>query len=151
MKSIIVLSIVLALGQTQAYADGETLYCQGMVCSNTPPDPSKFVTFAITDENGQITNTFVGHVDHTPTHTPISDQMCANCNIQQMPVVNSPDVINVLPPTNLTDSSTALVDTNTAILETATSLLDEELDLTWDWEKILAWIVAWFEKIWVKL
>lgn len=45
-----------------------------------------------------------------------------------------------------TETATAVIDTSTAI-----SFLNQELDLTWDWEKIIAWILAWFEKIWIKL
>jgi hypothetical protein len=44
------------------------------------------------------------------------------------------------------DTATVLTDT-----KTVTSILDEELDLTWDWEKIIAWIVAWFESVWIRL
>jgi hypothetical protein len=29
-------------------------------------------------------------------------------------------------------------------------ILDEELDLNWGWEKILAWIIAWFDSFWGK-
>ena len=52
-----------------------------------------------------------------------------------------------------TETTTAVIDTATALVDTATttSFLDEELDLTWDWDKIIAWIVAWFEKIWIRL
>jgi hypothetical protein len=52
-----------------------------------------------------------------------------------------------------TETTTAVIDTATALVDTATttSFFDEELDLTWDWDKILAWIVAWFEKIWIRL
>lgn len=49
----------------------------------------------------------------------------------------------------ITDTSTASTapSTSTPVI-TPTSILDEELDLTWDWEKVLAWIVAWFDKWW---
>ena len=51
------------------------------------------------------------------------------------------------------DTATVTTETATAVIDTATvtSILDEELDLTWDWDKIIAWIVAWFEKIWIRL
>jgi hypothetical protein len=51
------------------------------------------------------------------------------------------------------DSTTITTETATTVIDTATatSFLDEELDLTWDWDKIIAWIVAWFEKIWIRL
>lgn len=54
-----------------------------------------------------------------------------------------------------TETATAVIktDTATAVIDTptATSFLDEELDLTWDWDKILDWIIAWFERIWIRL
>jgi hypothetical protein len=52
-----------------------------------------------------------------------------------------------------TETATAVIDTATAVIDTvtATSFLDEELDLNWDWDKILAWIIAYFDKIWAKL
>jgi hypothetical protein len=55
--------------------------------------------------------------------------------------------------TAVIDTSTATMETATAVIDTvtATSFLDEELDLTWDWEKILAWLEAWFERIWFRL
>lgn len=55
--------------------------------------------------------------------------------------------------TATTETATALIDTATAVIDTATatSFLDEELDLNWDWDKILAWLEAWFERIWIRL
>jgi len=49
----------------------------------------------------------------------------------------------------ITDTSTASTapSTTTPVI-TPTSILDEELDLTWEWDKVIAWIVAWFEKWW---
>jgi hypothetical protein len=49
----------------------------------------------------------------------------------------------------ITDTSTASTapSTTTPVI-TPTSILDEELDLTWDWDKVFAWIVAWFDKWW---
>lgn len=51
------------------------------------------------------------------------------------------------------ETSTATVNITTAVVETATAitLLDQELDLTWDWEKIMDWLFAWFDKWWFKL
>jgi hypothetical protein len=55
--------------------------------------------------------------------------------------------------TSKVDTATVTTETATAVIDTATatSFLDEELDLTWDWEKILAWLEAWFERIWIRL
>jgi hypothetical protein len=52
-----------------------------------------------------------------------------------------------------TETATVVIDTSTELVDTATaiSFLDQELDLTWDWDKIITWIVAWFEKIWIRL
>jgi hypothetical protein len=79
----------------------------------------------------------------TPEPTPVA----------QIPVqVPISDTTTV---TTKTDTATVLtkVDTATVLTDTktVTSILDEELDLTWDWEKIIAWIVAWFESIWIRL
>lgn len=55
--------------------------------------------------------------------------------------------------TTKVDTATITTETTTAVVDTATatSFLDEELDLNWDWDKILAWIIAYFDKIWAKL
>jgi hypothetical protein len=71
--------------------------------------------------------------------------------VAQIPVqVPTSDTATV---TTKVDTATVTTETATAVIDTATvtSFLDEELDLNWDWDKILAWIVAWFEKIWIRL
>ena len=47
-------------------ANAEILYCQGMVCSTTPPTPQEQPTaaFAIVDENNKVVNTIVGSLNH---------------------------------------------------------------------------------------
>jgi hypothetical protein len=72
------------------------------------------------------------------------------------PVAPTPIQIPTTDTTTVTtkiDTATVTTETPTAVMDTATatSFLDEELDLNWDWDKILAWIVAWFEKIWIRL
>ena len=47
-------------------ANAEILYCQGMVCSTTPPTPQEQPTaaFAVVDENNNVVNTIVGNLNH---------------------------------------------------------------------------------------
>jgi hypothetical protein len=71
--------------------------------------------------------------------------------VVQVPVqVPTSDTATV---TTKVETATVTTETATAVIDTATatSFLDEELDLNWDWDKIIAWIVAWFEKIWIRL
>jgi hypothetical protein len=65
----------------------------------------------------------------------------------------SPLPVAVTPTPVETKTATTVIETATALSDTpiVTSILDEELDLTWDWDKILAWIVAWFDSIWIRL
>lgn len=77
----------------------------------------------------------------TPEPTPVV----------QVPV-QSP-VTDTATVTTKVDTATVTTETATAVIDTATatSFLDEELDLNWDWDKIIAWIIAYFDKIWAKL
>lgn len=77
----------------------------------------------------------------TPEPTPVV----------QVPV--QPPVTDTATVTTKIDTATITTETTTAVVDTATvtSFLDEELDLNWDWDKILAWIIAYFDKIWAKL
>jgi hypothetical protein len=61
----------------------------------------------------------------------------------------APIVIDTSTASTAPSITTVVTDTPTAVVKT--SILDEELNFTWDWEKILEWIIAWFEKIWIKL
>jgi hypothetical protein len=47
-------------------ANAEILYCQGMVCSTTPPTPQSdpVAAFAIVDENNKVINTIAGNLNH---------------------------------------------------------------------------------------
>ena len=85
-----------------------------------------------------------------PVQVPTSDTATVTTKIDTATATTKIDTATVT-----SDTATAVIkmDTATAVVDTptATSILDEELDLTWDWDKILAWIVAWFDKIWIKL
>ena len=92
-----------------------------------------------------------------PTPTPIAISETATVTVPT-PVTQIPAQTPIQETTTITiktDTVTVVtkVDTTTALTDTktVTSILDEELDLTWDWDKIMAWIVAWFEKIWIRL
>ena len=66
-KTIMLLSLTMGIFLTSpSYANGEILYCQGMVCSTTPPTPQNNPTaaFAIVDENNKVVNTIVGDLNH---------------------------------------------------------------------------------------
>ena len=66
-KTVMLLSLTLGVFlASPSYAEGEILYCQGMVCSTTPPTPQNNPTaaFAIVDENNKVVNTIVGDLNH---------------------------------------------------------------------------------------
>jgi hypothetical protein len=66
-KAIIFFSLGLSIFLiSPSYANGQILYCQGMVCSTTPPTPETNPTaaFAIVDENNKVVNTIVGDLNH---------------------------------------------------------------------------------------
>jgi hypothetical protein len=66
-KTIMLLSLTLGIFLiSPSYANGEILYCQGMVCSTTPPTPQNDPTaaFAVVDENNKVVNTIVGNLNH---------------------------------------------------------------------------------------
>ena len=66
-KAIMFLSLTLSMFLiSPSYANGEILYCQGMVCSTTPPTPQNDPTaaFAVVDENNKVVNTIVGNLNH---------------------------------------------------------------------------------------
>ena len=79
----------------------------------------------------------------TPEPAPVVQAPVQTPTIDTKTVTSKTDTATV---TTISDTATVLTDT-----KTVTSILDEELDLTWDWDKIIAWIVAWFEKIWIRL
>ena len=79
----------------------------------------------------------------TPEPTPVVPTSIQTPKTDTATVTTKVDTATVT-----TETTTATVLSDTA---TVTSILDEELDLTWDWDKIIAWIVAWFEKIWIRL
>ena len=79
----------------------------------------------------------------TPEPTPVAPTPIQTPKTDTATVTTKVDTATVT-----TETTTATVLSDTA---TVTSILDEELDLTWAWDKIIAWIVAWFEKIWIRL
>ncbi len=93
-------------------------------------------------------------LNYTPTEVATTPAQNTETTTAPQPVESSTPTLTPAP--SITDTSTAntapsittvVTDTPTAIIKTA-SILDEELDLTWDWDKVLEWIVAWFEKWW---
>jgi hypothetical protein len=97
----------------------------------TPPTAPTIFTPKQPESNTEIMFTSKGTQSETPTPT-----LVATVVTNTTPTVKSST-------TEITDSATAVVKTK--------SILDEELDLDWDWDKILAWIIAWFDSWWLKL
>ena len=69
IKNKVVMLLSLTLGIfliSPSYANGETLYCQGMVCTTTPPTPetNPNAAFAVGDQNNQVVNVIVGNLDY---------------------------------------------------------------------------------------
>lgn len=97
------------------------------------------------------TNEWVVTNNNTPEPTVERFTVITPAPVAQNPVQVTPtDTATV---TNKVDTATVTTDTATVVVDTptVTSILDEELDLTWDWDKILAWIVAWFDTVWIRL
>jgi hypothetical protein len=168
MKRVIILSVALALGQTQAYADvyvkvdaqgnaiGGPIMCDAETCgagslySSLTLQPGEQYVLQGRGQSGIGNNNPDTQVKvDIPTQTwtvttPASTQVFTPDTPPQV-ITPTPT-----PAPSIIDTSTATTDTSTATVETATAttLLDQELDLTWDWDKVLAWITAWFEKWW---
>ena len=104
----------------------------------------------------------------TPTPVPTTAETSTATNSAPQPIQTvAPEATPTITPLAITDTATAVntvaistpviketvtvIETPTATTKTVTSILDEELDLTWDWDKIIAWIVAWFDSIWIRL
>jgi hypothetical protein len=154
MKRVII-GVILALATTQtAVADEATIYCQGMVCSTTPPDPSKFANFEIKNDKGEVVDVIYSHVDYAPTQTPASNSICSNCNVVRQP--------EFVPPVPKTETTTASIGTNnfivqettTVILDTKTATIDySEIDwqtIDWaifNWEEFLTWLTIYIENL----
>jgi hypothetical protein len=114
--------IALIVGAIAPANAEETIYCQGMVCSTTPPDESKFATFEMKDDTGKTVSTFVGHVDYFTQpniKTESNHTVCANCNITLQP---QPVYVEPIPRVIL-DSSTAVTDTTTVLIDTSTATI----------------------------
>jgi hypothetical protein len=110
------------------------------------------------------------YVEPIRTVTPVpakSETSTATISAPQQVQITTPEITPTITPVVVTDTATAVnkvetatpvmketvtvIETATATTKTVTSILDEELDLTWDWDKILAWIIAWFDLIWIRL
>lgn len=120
MKKVI--AIVAALGWliTPANAN-ETLYCQGMVCTTTPPDESKFANIDVKDEAGNTVTTIWGSVDYYEQpniKTESNNSVCANCAFEIQP---TPVIAPYVPVIN--ETMTALIETTTVITDTATATI----------------------------
>lgn len=97
------------------------------------------------------TNEWVVTNNNTPEPTVERFTVITPAPVAQSPVQVTPtDTATV---TNKVDTATVTTDTATVVVDTptVTYILDEELDLTWEWDKILAWIVAWFDTVWIRL
>ena len=121
MKKVI--AIVAALGWliTPANAN-ETLYCQGMVCTTTPPDESKFANIDVKDEAGNTVTTIWGSVDYYEQpniKTESNNSVCANCAVEIQP---KPVIVPYVPVIN--ETMTALMETTTVLTDTATATVE---------------------------
>jgi hypothetical protein len=148
MKKAFILGLTLILGITPSYADGETLYCQGMVCSTTPPDPSKFANFDLKDTAGNTVTTIYGSIDYYTqpnVKTESNNTVCANCNIelQPEPIYIPPVVVETS--TVSSDTSTVLIDTATVLSDTATAT--SALKAATSIEEVIAYIQVLLKEI----
>jgi hypothetical protein len=94
----------------------------------------------------------------TSTATSSAPQPVQTTTPKPTPIITPVAVTDTATAINTVETSTPIIKTTVTVIETptvttktVTSILDEELDLTWDWDKILAWIIAWFDSIWIRL
>ena len=117
MKKVIAVVAALAWIISPANAE-ETLYCQGMVCSTTPPDPNKFANFDIKNEQGEVVSSIWGSTDYygqPNVKTESNNTTCANCSVSLQPQpINTISVI---------DTRTIYMETATALIESATATI----------------------------
>lgn len=78
----------------------------------------------------------------TPTVAPIVDSITVTTETMTATVQ-----------TETTTASVTVAETVTVVTETTTvitSILDETLDMSWEWEKILAWFIAFVEEMYAR-
>jgi len=88
MKKIlnIVLTALVLTSVAALPANADILYCQGMVCSATPPAPESFATFAVVNPQGIVENVVVFSIEHAPSNMGSGYTACPNCQlVQQSP------------------------------------------------------------------
>jgi hypothetical protein len=171
MKRVIFLSIALALGQTHAYADvyvkvdaqgnaiDGAIMCDAITCgagslySSLTLQPGEQYVLQGSGDSGIGNNNPDTQVKvDIPTKTWT---VTTPASTQVFTPDTAPQVTHATPTPapSIIDTSTATTDTTTATVETLTAtitanILDQEPDETWDWDKIIAWVTAWFEKWW---
>jgi hypothetical protein len=122
MKAKIVVSVLaLTLISYPVFAE-EMQYCQGMVCSTTPPDQSRFANFDIKDDSGNVITTIWGSIDYygkPNVKTETNNATCSNCNVELQP---EPVITEIIPA--IAEISPIINDTATALNESATVLTD---------------------------
>jgi hypothetical protein len=171
MRRVILLSVALALGQTYAYADvyvkvdaqgnaiGGAIVCDAAICgagseySRLTLQPGEQYVLqghghSGIGNNNPDTQVKVDIPTQTWTVTTSTSTQVFTPDTPPPAVTPTPT-----PAPSIIDTSTATTDTATATVETATAtittnILDQEPNETWDWEKIIAWVTAWFEKWW---
>ena len=164
--SLVVWSLIFAGSPASAE---DTLYCQGMVCSTTPPDQSRFGNIDVKDDTGKVVTTIWGSIDYYEQpniKTETNNTTCSNCSFQVQPkpvYIESPislpsvdsSTITIETSTVITNSSTALSDTATVvILLTKLTASDALALIDWNspnvWEQIMVWIRLWFEELYAE-
>jgi hypothetical protein len=89
MKKVIIGLVVLlgSVGVNPVHADeGKTLYCQGMVCSETPPAPESVAGFAVVDNSGVVHGIISCNIQSCPKTLEGEYMGCTNCSlVQQTP------------------------------------------------------------------
>jgi hypothetical protein len=86
ISKVVVTAIVLtgiSIIPANAEDEGKVLYCQGMVCSETPPNPESFATFAVVDSTGTVENIIVCSIEHCPSTVESTYSTCPSCSLVQ--------------------------------------------------------------------
>jgi hypothetical protein len=93
----------------------------------------------------------------TPITTPTQTETTTATNPVEsstQPMIQTSTPTPTVAPKSVDTPTATVVDTETTIkkIETVTvkSILDEELDYTWEWEKIWEWIIAFLDRYWGK-
>ena len=77
--------------------DGTILYCQGMVCSTTPPAPATVAGFAVVNSEGEVKGAIACNIVSCPSTLQGTYMGCTNCAlVQQTPATQNNNATGII-------------------------------------------------------